>query len=809
MATTPRSRPPNNALVAAVGAARAGRTHLRLRAFQSRRQPAAPLTKSGVALSVAFVVFPPDPVTTLQSWSQAPQVRQFPDRFVVLGYSGTHANPGGDRRPRDAAALYAGPILRLIRPSIRLPASIPTDADLYVPDQLQWMVDFDRAVAAGMGDGDSAHRRASSRQDSPACWCSDCSSAPPPADGPAALQELLAHHQWSRSGFFLVPQGTPAHNTTGADAGSTPRAMMPTRASTTARIGLCSRPSPTRCKEGWSVAGRVSRSRSCLRRRRARQRGSDQMQARAMQTALWPATLGLLDANAVHAESGDNVHLLGQRHRADARLLHLVTSPAAARCPRSASAGSPTAFCPAPLSRASRGIAKTPGAQRASPELPGIALQPAAADRRRLDGDEPAVPPIVGKAGDPHQTLLDILALNPSSVEYYSRNAEEPGATFQHAELLASVRAGSPRSRISVCRPPRSHCCNGSATRGSALPDLLNHYFLTDNPQITTIIDDRPLSETSPDPRLHYRRPQLHSVAHRCRQRPRSTPCAQKPASRGNQSPQALLYLYLRHALMLGYYDTSYNFHRNAGVLYRRPQLCHAHGADLRPHCRSAGTSESRFAALYKTESRDHRKPYAAGQRLHPRATARCSADGRSGGASRRAQDSGDGLHRRTRSASSPNMWIFARTVMTRGCSRWSISTSPRSKWPAPGNQQKARSVFRCLCMGRRIFIPSTDHALPAQLPAGLAAQFPGTAPLMTDANNGGYIHAPSIPHADAAAVLRAGILSGRVGGTQLRRTRRQSFLRSGASGHDVDRRDPQRTEPGSAARLSVRTRSA
>ena len=36
----------------------------------------------------------------------------------------------------------------------------------------------------------------------------------------------------------------------------------------------------------------------------------------------------------------------------------------------------------------------------------------------------------------------------------------------------------------------------------------------------------------------------------------------------------------------------------------------------------------------------------------------------------------------------------------------------------------------------------------------------------MTDANNGGYIHAPSIPHADAAAVLRAGFLAAEAGGT-------------------------------------------
>ena len=41
---------------------------------------------AAVRLSAAFLVFPPDPVTTVQSWSQAPQVRQFPDRFVVVGF---------------------------------------------------------------------------------------------------------------------------------------------------------------------------------------------------------------------------------------------------------------------------------------------------------------------------------------------------------------------------------------------------------------------------------------------------------------------------------------------------------------------------------------------------------------------------------------------------------------------------------------------------------------------------------------------------------------------------------------------------
>ena len=48
----------------------------------------------------------------------------------------------------------------------------------------------------------------------------------------------------------------------------------------------------------------------------------------------------------------------------------------------------------------------------------------------------------VGKAGDPHQTLLDILGLHPSSVEYYSRNAESLAELFNMLNLCGSAPPG-------------------------------------------------------------------------------------------------------------------------------------------------------------------------------------------------------------------------------------------------------------------------------------------------------------------------------------------------------------------------------
>src|SRR5439155_150272 len=80
------------------------------------------------------------------SWTEAPHVAAFPDRFAVLGYRGgeqvLEALGGPITLP-----LYVGP-----DPSADPDDAIhPEGADLAVPDELSWLVDFDAAVAAGLG----------------------------------------------------------------------------------------------------------------------------------------------------------------------------------------------------------------------------------------------------------------------------------------------------------------------------------------------------------------------------------------------------------------------------------------------------------------------------------------------------------------------------------------------------------------------------------------------------------------------------------------------------------------------------------
>ena len=42
---------------------------------------------------------------------------------------------------------------------------------------------------------------------------------------------------------------------------------------------------------------------------------------------------------------------------------------------------------------------------------------------------------VVGKSGDPHQILLDVLGLHPASVEFHQRNAESLEHIFNRAKF--------------------------------------------------------------------------------------------------------------------------------------------------------------------------------------------------------------------------------------------------------------------------------------------------------------------------------------------------------------------------------------
>ena len=243
----------NAALSVAVGAATASDLIANYAPFNLGDTPAAPLTKSEVALSVAFVIFRADPPTNQQTWSQAPQVRQFPDRFVVLGFNGRAQTLEAIGGPV-TLPLYTGPDPSADPTTDPTSCIHPDGPDLFVPDQLQWMVDFDRAVAAGMALAIplTPQQYAAGFTRLLVLGLQLGTSA---NDGAAGLQELLEHHQWSRSGFFLLPQGTPAHNITGSSAASTPEDDADTSFDDRKNRSLFQIVSRSYPEAGWPMAG--------------------------------------------------------------------------------------------------------------------------------------------------------------------------------------------------------------------------------------------------------------------------------------------------------------------------------------------------------------------------------------------------------------------------------------------------------------------------------------------------------------------------------------------------------------------------
>lgn len=207
------------ALNAAVGTARAAQLIANYQPYNLKDTPPAPLQKSDVALSTVFVIFPPDPQTKQAAWSQAPRVNHLADRFVVFGYS------GGVQTLEAVSNVVSLPLIvgpdPSVDPSIDPTGAIhPDNGGLFVPDELRWLVDFERAVEVGMGVKiDLTPEQARSGFDRLLVLGIQLSTKDD--DAKTALEELLQHHHYGRSGLSLVPQGAPTHNTTGASTGYT------------------------------------------------------------------------------------------------------------------------------------------------------------------------------------------------------------------------------------------------------------------------------------------------------------------------------------------------------------------------------------------------------------------------------------------------------------------------------------------------------------------------------------------------------------------------------------------------------------
>ena len=505
--------------------------------------------------------------------------------------------------------------------------------------------------------------------------------------------------------------------------------------------------------------------------------GRDQLEARAMNIALWPATFGywmetmmnpLFDDRDVEAMRWFFTHFVSGRGplptvRIGAQPYGILPTTAFSRIKWI----SPEGFKP---------VAGVDSPKRAMQFLKRLSdiLQRLSADWQNMANNVS----FVGKPGDAHQTLLDVVGVHSGSVEYYQRYAESRQQLFNRLNLEGYGDAWAAADQAG----DRMQLIGQFGYKGKAAPEILEKYFLASQNLLRgPIVDDRPLSESElirgyTDDNRDYIRWLIDAA------RTSLETLRLQSGFTQDKAPNALLYLLLRHALIQGYWDADLRLRLEAGVcaeadvkaLRREASFIHVHSHQEGD---GAEASESRWTHLYRAEPRITGDPSQSVHQFIPKIISGAAAtrylnqqiealdtlkDVPTARLERALAEHIDccsyrldawqsGLvnyqiaaRRYQRHVVRGESQITARQGLYIGAYGWLEDVRPANKQLAPARlDPKLDKVFN----PNRTDQPRTEQPKTEQ-------------PLMRDATNGGYIHAPSPNHAVTAAVLRSGYLS-------------------------------------------------
>lgn len=721
--------------------------------------PPPTLGRDVTPVIVATVVFERAEATNTKrrAWSRAPHVTVLPDRLVLLGYAGDTLTLEQLGNPIPSP-LIVGPN-PLAPPSEQMRQE---GARIVVGDEMRWLVDFDQAIRRGMGFRVSLSADAYARGFDRLLVLGVRLSSDE-EDGQHRFEALLANHHRSRAGLSLLPQGTPTNNTEAQGAGYAAREdpdhgyELLTRGDSAfdATADWFERRDGQWLAEWLGIAPAVLE-------RVLHAHNTDVREAQAMNLALWPATIGYLMDTMLAPVFDDGVVELTRQFFT--RFVSGRGMTPALRIGKQPYGILPaTAYSRMAWPRQGE-INLAVGATSSSSAFIGKLheiLMRAFSTWGNLVGRVSQV----GQSGDPHQILLDVLGLHATSAEYYTRYAESlaqvinsmnlQGFSGQTQQLIVTAKLQAQGTEIL-----RDHGYDPAAQQR---PDLLDKYFLKTPWKLTgDLIDDQPLSEK--EGIRHYTtddRNYLEWLADAARVSLETI--RRQQGFIDDQPPSALLYLMLRHAVMLGYYDTGTQLYAQAQVFPPNELRALRVEANFIHVAEQPRVNESRWNLLYRhqpqiTGVRDDllvadyiptvlntapeaarlREQLAGLDRLRDLSTARLErifAEHLDTSAYRLdAWLQGLVYYQLALMRSSGRGEGAARQGLYLGAYGWLENVRPEQRTLEPVDLDDAEL--------RQIFQPETAP------------------PPMRDSANAGYVHAPSLNHATTAAVIRNGYLS-------------------------------------------------
>ncbi|MFJ4790731.1 hypothetical protein [Streptomyces sp. NPDC088794] len=555
--------------------------------------PPTGLTPAGTTVRVSVLQLPDaaELGARTTTWSSAPRVDVLPDRLVLVGYAGA-----GDPQPSLVelgdpipGSLQAGPDPNAAPADQLKPVGDDPDHPdtLQVPDALAWMFDFERALAVGLAF----------RVDLSPAQAADgfgrlvllgVRLTETPSAGSATLGRLLEHHLHSRAGLELLRQGTPTNDTEQGGAAYSWRddsdaSFSPLFKQEPQYLRVAD---PQQRLDGQRFTDALGIG-DALGTRIPGAGLADRVEAQAMQTALWPATIGyLMDTLLAPVFSDEAVE--GTRE--------FFTRQVSGRGPLPALriGAQPYGIQPCvALSRLAWFGERVPTAQAVPAALVRL-VQQVEADWRPLLG---RVSRIGGDGPDTHQQLLDVVGLHPTSVEYYPLTSD----SLEHkAYEVSFFGTGTGIVERLVAMFPANEpvgLLRRLGYAGEEVPDVLTKIYRARQRALDgPIVDDLPLSETTPLRGYAGGRNYIEWLADAAADS--ITAVQAEQGFDDGKRPAVLLYLLLRHAIQLSFRQTAIGLLASAGaiediaVLRREPAFVHVDAA-------AEASSESRYAELF------------------------------------------------------------------------------------------------------------------------------------------------------------------------------------------------------------------
>ncbi len=496
-------------------------------------------------VKLAFLQLPPDPdVVSQTTWTKAPKAVSLPDRFVAI----TTKNGVPKTTPFKNSVREYLPVGPDPQKEQNEGQILKSNGKLDLNEDLQWMAEFDKAVDAGMAveielNADEGDKGLDQLLVVGIRFSSN------PEESKEELEEIFSQHFVNKDGFGLLRQGTPTNNTEDEASGyswleesdeSFERIFK-----NTGTLDANSDGQKLQNALGVDVPAMGKMANANMK---------DQVEAIAMNEALFGATIGyFMDEmmDTVFSESDIS------------NMRSFFTKYVKGRGPLPA----------VRIGRQPYGILPVTAYSQIDFDSFDLVKSQGAFIRdvykwvSKLDETwDSFVKDIsfIGDGKDPHQALMNVLGLHPNSVEFYQRYAQSINFFVNLIRLQGAPKGKDAKDAFEKKAAALLKFIDAAPPQNPPILEKIFHNHA--NALLGHVIDDSPLSETNKirsytTDSKNYIEWLISADGEMIRTENFGT---KKPA------PTALLYLFLRHSLMLAQSEAGILFMINKDLANRR-----------------------------------------------------------------------------------------------------------------------------------------------------------------------------------------------------------------------------------------------